>query len=101
MKLWIDDIRVPPNEYEWVWAQTADEAFKWLTVVSWATITDISFDHDLGENSKSGYDILVWIEQCVHDGHKLVANLHVHSANPVGRANMQAAIQSINRIVRA
>ena len=43
MKLWIDDIRVPPDEC-WHWAKSSKEA---LDVLG-CDVCEISFDHDLG-----------------------------------------------------
>lgn len=99
MKLWIDDIRMPPDN-DWEWAKTAHDAVRLLRL-HWNEINEVSFDHDLGENSRTGYDILIWIERRCARGKKFPALMFTHSANPVGRANMQAAIQSINRIIRA
>lgn len=43
----------------------------------------IDLDHDLGEE-KTGYDVCKWI---VENQYPLTA-FHVHTMNPVGRANM-------------
>jgi len=98
MKLWIDDIRVPPDD-EWVWVKNYDDARRYITI-NWYEITDISLDHDLGENSKTGYDILVYIEGYLATGGRTCPwiTFNVHSANPVGCKNMEAAIQSIKRL---
>lgn len=29
MKIWVDDIRTPPDE-TWIWLETSDEAIEWL-----------------------------------------------------------------------
>ena len=98
MKLWIDDCRVPPQNGNWTtWAKTFDEAMRYIRV-NWYDITDISFDHDLGHNCKTGYDILCVIEKECADGRYFTGNLHIHSANPVGRKNMEAVINSIFRL---
>lgn len=92
MKLFIDDIRNPTGE-GWVIARDYDSA---ITYLQSGNVTEISFDHDLGENSKSGYDIVCWIEQALYTGIlKSVPVMNVHSANPVGRANIDRAIRSI------
>ncbi|MFI5405102.1 MAG: cyclic-phosphate processing receiver domain-containing protein [Nitrososphaerales archaeon] len=97
MKIWLDDIRPAPKG--WAWKKNSQEIL--VTVIyNSHLIEEISFDHDLGEDSLTGYDILNVIEQMVVAGTwegKL--NFHVHSANPVGRRNMQRAIDSIHRMV--
>lgn len=65
-------------------------------------IEAISLDHDLGENKKTGYDFLVWLEEKVHEDPTFpVPEITVHSANPTGRANMMRALESIKRIRQA
>jgi hypothetical protein len=48
---------------------------------------------------KNGYDVLTALEQWVFEGFKSIPDfIAIHSANPVGRANMDRAIESINRM---
>lgn len=95
MKLFIDDVRPIPEG--WVGARTYREALDLITR-HWNSITEISFDHDLGEHH-TGYDIALHIERMVHDDrpHHLPL-LHIHSANPVGVMNLRRAFNSIKRI---
>lgn len=44
MRLWHDDVRLPPSD-EWVWAQNNDQAKALLETLP---ITICSLDHDLG-----------------------------------------------------
>ncbi len=61
-KLWLDDIRLPPEEYD-VWCTNAEDAIKFLKQ-HWGKVDCISLDHDLGdENSLTGYDVLCYIEE--------------------------------------
>jgi aspartyl/asparaginyl-tRNA synthetase len=68
MKLWIDDIRKKPSNYDF-WAKSYDEA---ITILNTEKITHISFDHDLGSENDNGmdtgYDIARIIEKWAHDG---------------------------------
>jgi hypothetical protein len=100
MKLWLDDIRDPPDA-TWMCVRTPEEA---IAELENGLVTDLSLDHDLGLHElggreRSGYDVLVWIETQVADDHEFaVPELRIHSANPVGRARMEQAIESIRRL---
>lgn len=98
MKLWIDDIREPPEDYD-AWARNYDEAIR---AINTGVFNVISLDHDLGEDSKTGYDILCNIERQIAKGGWWIQlpEFRVHSANPVGAANMLRAIGSINKMVK-
>jgi hypothetical protein len=88
MKLFLDDIRNPPDK-SWVVVRTAGECLAHLKQYD---ITEISFDHDLGDVFPgSGYTIAKWIEEQCFYGMKCPI-WHIHSANPVGRQNIEAAM---------
>lgn len=88
MKIWLDDERPKPADFD-VWLRTADAAIKALRV---GGVTHISLDHDLGEE-KTGYDVAKFIETEAHSKRLAPLTVSVHSANPVGRKNIQAAIE--------
>lgn len=90
MKLFVDDVRDCP--VGWALARTYAEALKMLE--SGAEV--VSLDHDLGEE-KTGYDIACWLEERAFSGFT-VPEIRIHSANPVGRANIEACIKSIKRV---
>lgn len=95
MKLWLDDVRPAPDG--WIHVLTAEEA-----IARFATgeVVAASLDHDLGpSDAGTGYDVLAWIESAmaVHAWYGPLPRLHVHSANPVGRARMVAAVASIRQ----
>ncbi|HYE79241.1 MAG TPA: cyclic-phosphate processing receiver domain-containing protein [bacterium] len=80
MRLFLDDMRVPPDDgTDWVHARTVPE---FLSIVAQRpTLELVSFDHDLGPDDSDGYDcarMMLW----VHDTRP--AKVWVHSANPVG-----------------
>lgn len=88
MKIWLDDVRTPPDE--WFWCKTARDA---------GYVTEISFDHDLGVTidgglAPTGYDLACHIEESAHEGTLKRILWHVHSANPVGCDNIRAAMGS-------
>lgn len=94
MKLFVDDIRVP-SDNTWTVARTYDEA---ISVLKDGDVEVLSLDHDLGEG-KSGYDVICWVEDKVFTDTDFIPpkEILVHSANPVGRNRIYAAIDSIQR----
>ena len=63
------------------------------------TVTEISLDHDLGDDSHgTGYDVIIWIEEAVATKGFVPPKIIVHSANPSARQKMEAGIQNIYRI---
>ena len=92
IKLWLDDIRTPPDD-SWTWAKTYDEALEYITK---NVVSEISFDHDLGAE-QTGYSVAKAIEH--HAYYDIVSRMewNIHSANPVGRRNIEQAMQSADR----
>ena len=91
MRLYLDDIRPTPLGYD-TRAYTAEEAIDFLKT---GLVTEISFDHDLGPSEAgTGYDVAAWIEEQCHTTEFKCPDWHIHSANPVGGANIQAAMES-------
>lgn len=93
MKLWIDDCRAPPSG-EWIVARNYHQAIRALSTLN---IDTVSFDHDLGEEL-TGYDVVkmieVWVNCCNYNPPQ---SMTVHSANPVGRAAIERAIEQIRK----
>lgn len=90
MKLWLDDVRLPPNN-DWTWVKTVKDAKALLEL---GMITEASLDHDLGcdifgRNNQTGYDLCKWMAET---DNWPTQSIRVHSMNPVGRMNMQAII---------
>lgn len=82
MWLLIDDSRDLKTD---VIARTPEAAKKLLALGGWYCVC---LDHDLGPSLESGYDILVWALK-----EKLLPNkIQLVTSNPVGRANMAAAL---------
>jgi hypothetical protein len=107
MKIFLDDERLCPAGYTLF--KTAEAVINHLDNYHQAqpgkfvnTVTHLSLDHDLGNNIPTGYAVLVWLEQKVHDDPLFpVPEITIHSANPVGRSNMIRALESIKRIKQA
>lgn len=114
MKVFLDDTRDPkvwlpamrwfkgrdPDELdEWVWARTAQEA---IALLESEDIAEVSLDHDLGprEEVGDGHDVVAWVEQRVALYETYVPPvIHVHSSNVAGRARLEAAAESIERMI--
>lgn len=92
MKIFLDDIRNPPDDS---WVQVYDYADFVNTVYMYINeIECISFDHDLGEN-KTGYDCISWLEEKILTENWPVPELYVHTSNPSGRERIEMAIKNI------
>ena len=95
MRIWLDDVRPMPEGYDF-WAKTAQEA--WQTLVN--TMDKdlfVSFDHDLGQYY-TGYDLAKMIEHdCFHGLFPYHIGWAIHSANPVGRKNIEQAMGNADK----
>ncbi len=59
----------------------------------WGEIDFLMLDHDLGERSATGYDILCWMEQTFHEPSKWPCEIQLVTMNPVGRDNMARVLK--------
>ena len=99
MKLYLDDVRDLPDE-SFLLARSYEEAV--LFVKDNGIPPFISFDHDLGvdENEKllpTGFDFAKWLVEMDMDNiYKFPENFsfNVHSANPVGKANIEGYLNN-------
>ncbi len=108
MHIWLDDIR--PHLIGYLPVKTAPECIRVMQRLGVDGINRMSLDHDLGvcaacggegkmvvtdvgyqscAHNGTGYDVVLWMEE--HDFWP-ARKPDVHSANPVGRQRMQAAI---------
>ncbi|MCK9596227.1 hypothetical protein M0R19_03530 [Candidatus Pacearchaeota archaeon] len=90
MKIFLDDIRNPPDS-SWTIARSVKEA---IDLMDNNNISEISFDHDLGMNEKTGYDLAKEIEYRAFYGKILRFKWNVHSMNPVGKKAIEKAMES-------
>lgn len=91
MKVYLDDERTAPAG--WVQVRWPDEA---IALLAQGEVAELSLDHDLGDDVRgTGYDVLLWIEEQVACADFVPPAMRVHSANPAGRARMEAAIAAI------
>lgn len=103
MKIFLDDVRDAPDE-TWRVCRTYLDFIRLIdSCVAYGTRIDaISFDHDLGYTGSvgykmNGYKAVCLVEFLIHTGKLEVGELYCHSANPSGRAKIEAAIRSIER----
>lgn len=94
LAVWLDDVRPMPEGYD-VHVKTAQEA---INLLKSGRVCMISLDHDLGDESvETGYTVARYIEQAAHEGTLGFVAVNLHTANPVGRRNMEAAIRNAQR----
>lgn len=91
MKIWVDDIRTPPDE-DWAWCKNSEDAI-WM-LQKWQYLGDgerpplMSLDHDLGGDDTSRR-IVLWM--CENEFWPV--EVRVHSANPVGVEWLEGMIE--------
>ena len=102
MKLWIDDVREPPEGYIWIksvrrgkWIiekfERANRFGKEHGLRGQMVLEVIDMDHDAGDYAYDGGDyikLLDWLEETNRN-----YPIRIHSMNPVGRENMRAIIR--------
>ena len=95
-KLYLDDIRTPKTK-GWDIVRSYDKFVKWIEENG---LPDkVSFDHDLGEEgTKTGYDAAKWLVQyCYSNCLPFLPEYNVHSANPVGKANIESYLSNAKK----
>ena len=95
MKIYLDDERKAPTG--WKLVKTPKEAIKYLKTNK---VTDISLDHDLGDDDGigTGYDVILWIEKQVVMKNFKPPKIIVHTANPSARRKMEGGVDAIKRM---
>lgn len=96
MRIYLDDVR--PAPHGWSVARTFEE-FKGL-IESSKQIEAISFDHDMGSGEPTGYDIIKWLSENRPELLIGQTELTTHSANSVGRENIDTYIDFCRRHVK-
>ena len=87
MKLWLDDLRPVPYGYEG--AKSVNEAKKLIQEAehNGIEIEALDLDHDLGDYADQGGDAIRLLDWLAERG--TFYPVENHTANPVGRANME------------
>lgn len=95
-RLFIDDIREPPSS-DWIVARTSTEAI--ALIERDGCPREISFDHDLGGDD-TAMRLAHWLVSRDLDEPGFIPfdfRYYVHSANPVGRANIDGLMSEYLR----
>lgn len=97
MRIWIDDVRPMPKGFDKHF-KSYREAYMFL-MAHGDVVTHISFDHDLGsmDPKQTGYELARAIERWASKHLITRMTWAVHSANPVGKKNIEAAMKSAER----
>ena len=92
MRVFLDDVRPAPEG--WTLVRWPSEV---IALLERGEVEELSLYHDLGDETITGYDVLVWLEEAVATRGFKAPAVVVHSANVVGRKRMENAIASIRR----
>lgn len=98
-KMYIDDIRTPKVD-GYVLVRSTKEAIEYIRKNGYPSF--VSFDHDLGMDDDgvhelpSGYDFAKWLcdEDHFVENFMQAFDYFVHSANPVGKANIEGYLEN-------
>ena len=89
IKIWVDDIRPMPKDYD-IWLRSVTDTVHYLHNFKKNDKFLLDLDHDAGDYSKLGgdyYKILDWCER-----NHLNPVVHIHSMNVVGVNKMRQII---------
>jgi len=106
--LWLDDSRDPADkrmdwlayspigyEVEVVWLKDYSQFRNWIQ--QHGLPDGICFDHDLGEDTPTGYDCSKWLVNYCLDNKLSPPVWSSQSANPVGKANINGLLRNFLR----
>lgn len=103
MKIWLDDIRTMPDDFD-IWFKRGEDLVEYIR--SKKPISFISFDHDLSFkhyfglnpfNKMTGYDVARMIEELAYYGTIPKFEWMVHSANPVGAKRIKMTMENADK----
>ena len=90
MKFWLDDHRQAPPGYVWAHSVNILKVYIDLCEKNMIEIEILDLDHDMGDFAKDGGDGIKIIDWLIEK--QAFYPINIHTLNPVGRFNMQAAI---------
>jgi len=94
MRLYIDDIRDPKGEFDAV-MRNSEQAIRWMKIYGCPDF--ISFDHDLGGDDTAMVVVKWMVERDLDENGDFIPydfTFFVHSANPVGAANISGYLNA-------
>ena len=91
MKIWVDDLRPVPQGY--IGTKSVNETIELIEklVDAGETIELLDLDHDLGDYAFQGGDAIKLLDYLAERG--TFYPVAIHTANPVGKANMERVIK--------
>lgn len=91
VKIWVDDVRPVPTGYEGT--KSVDETIALIEQIEaeGGVIELIDLDHDLGDYAQYGGDAIKILDYLAE--RETFYPIAIHTANPVGRANMERMIE--------
>ena len=113
-KIYLDDVRTP-KDGSWTVVRSYEEFVDRITEVGIDNIDCFSLDHDLGDTAmkeyfnnvhpnyqlnyenikeKTGLDCAKWLVETYLDADLNMPTVYVHSANPIGSANIMGYINN-------
>jgi hypothetical protein len=91
-RLFIDDERFPSSkDYDMIIARSMEEVKNLVSDLGMPSF--VSFDHDLGADEPTGYDIAKWMVDMDMGGAAKFPGpfrFYVHSQNPIGKKNIES-----------
>lgn len=91
MKIWVDDIRTPPDD-DWIWYKNSHDFLEHYYGCGFepdcCNVEVLSLDHDLGGDDTSRPIVLAMCERGTWP-----VEVRVHSANPVGVEWLEGMIE--------
>ena len=90
VKIWVDDIRPVPDGY--IGTKSVNETIALIEEIenNGGEIVLLDLDHDLGEYASMGGDAIKILDYLVE--RESFYQIAIHTANPVGKANMERMI---------
>lgn len=91
IKIWVDDLRPVPVGYEGT--KSVDDTIALIEEIESAggIVELLDLDHDLGEYAQFGGDAIKILDYLAE--RETFYPIAIHTANPVGRANMERMIE--------
>ncbi len=91
VKIWVDDLRPIPKGYEGT--RSVNETIALIQEIedNNGSIELIDLDHDLGDFASDGGDAIKILDFLAE--RETFYPIEIHTANPVGRANMERMIE--------
>lgn len=91
MKIWVDDLRSVPEGY--IGTKSVNETIALIENMesNGIEIELLDLDHDLGDFASDGGDAIKILDYLAERG--TYYPIKIHTANPVGRANMERVIR--------